>query len=185
MKRALWWSATWVVSLGALTGCPVYPEEEYACVDDYDCPRSAYCEYDDYDVGRCVLTRPTSCFVPADCPLNHTCTRDQICRPGSCIFEENGCAPGFACTQSGGVWACVRPDAGAPLDAGSPLDASPAPDAGELADANTADVSDPPDAATDAAVPDAPVSDGATDARADAATRADAGRRDAGADAAR
>jgi hypothetical protein len=159
-------------------------------LDDSDCPRGAYCEYDDYDVGRCVLTRPNLCFVPEDCPLNHTCTRDQICRPGSCLFAENGCAPGFACTQSGGVWACVRPDAGAPLDAGVPVDASTSPDAGELTDASAADATEQSDAASDATVADAADSDGATDAgRAPDAGRdaaaADAGRRDGGADAAR
>ena len=183
MKRALWWSATWVVSLGALTGCPVYPEDSYTCIDDLDCPRGGYCEYDDYHGGRCVMTRPKECYGPADCPLNHTCTRDRVCRPGSCIFEANGCAPGYACTQSGGVWGCVRPDAGTPVDAGTPLDAGNPLDAGPSEDASP-DAAEEADGAADADLADALVSDGATEASSDAAVR-DAGRSDAGRDAAR
>jgi len=182
MKRALLWSATWFVSLGGLTGCPVYPEGD-ACVDDSDCPRAARCEWDEFNTARCVTTEPERCSKPSDCPSNYTCARDRVCRPGSCYFEANGCAPGYACTQSGGVWACVRPDTTIP-DASVPLDAGGAFDSGTLTDASSADVSEHEDAAVDAVVPDAPVTDGARDARSDAAAR-DASRPDAANDAAR
>lgn len=183
MKRALLWSATCFVTLGGLTGCPIYPDEGEACIDDSDCPRGARCDWDEFSTARCVSTEPVQCARPSDCPLNHTCARDRVCRPGSCYFESNGCAPGYACTQAGGVWTCVRPDTTVP-DASVPLDAGGGFDSGHLPDASTVDASEDEDAADDATVKDAQVTDGATDARGDAATR-DASRPDGANDAAR
>ena len=107
MKRILLWGAL-LVGASVLGGCPIYPEDPYACASNADCPNGYAC---DYPTGVCYLVQtgpgPTgkTCTKPTDCGANETCSKTGKCGVGDCTFH--GCVAGYSCEVAGGVWGCV------------------------------------------------------------------------------
>jgi hypothetical protein len=137
MRRALLLGSSAACAL-ALSGCPIYPEEPYACSTNADCAKGELC--DSYD-GFCYVPKPgtggasgVSCDAPGDCGANETCSKSGQCRIGDCTFH--GCVTGWECSSASGVWTCVKSGSGGSGgDAGS---GGSAGDAGSSGDAGSA-----------------------------------------------
>jgi hypothetical protein len=113
----------------ALLGCPLYDDD---CDDASDCASGFYC---DRNGDRCLpVLAGFGCIRPSECEVGETCTRDFVCRPGSCDYH--GCVSGYRCSVVDSAHTCVADDA--------------APDASVPADASIEDASVPPDASAGA-----------------------------------
>jgi hypothetical protein len=144
MKRAAVWSAALMTAF-ALTGCPVYPDDDRGCFDDEDCAPGYAC---DHVTGACFLPGSggsgggsASCSEPDDCRLNETCSKSGVCQPGSCHVESVGCVSGYSCEIVDGTWTCVASSssggaagasgAGGAVDAGMDAAAETSSDSGD------------------------------------------------------
>jgi hypothetical protein len=125
MKQALLWGLTLSAAF-AVTGCPVFPDHNNACMSSSDCAPGYSC---DLESGFCQLS-PTggngTCSAPTDCGINETCGRDSQCHIGSCRIETTGCVDGYSCQISGGVWTCIA-DGGSSVGSGGTVGAAGAP----------------------------------------------------------
>ena len=106
-----------------LSGCPIYPEEEYCYDDDYDCPSDSICNSDNVCVhppspnsGGSAGSPQTGvpCAYPDQCGPNSVCGSDGYCHPGDCFFWQ--CVSGYQCAVVDDAYVCVKnkkPDGGA------------------------------------------------------------------------
>lgn len=89
--------------LCVVAGCPVYGPEpvqrtvDVSCIDDFDCPRDAYC---DPVARRCVGFEFGICLTDGDCPAGSYCERSS----GYCLISDvepcradRDCFRGFEC----------------------------------------------------------------------------------------
>ncbi|GEM_PF-4999279 len=118
MKRFLRLGAVAVGAM-ALEGCPIFPDEPYACLDDWDCASGYACNT---HTGNCELVilvpdQPERadrgiafCDSPDDCRRGETCTRAGVCAVGSCALVGYACVAGYECRLDGAGWSCL-PDA--------------------------------------------------------------------------
>lgn len=111
MKRALLFG-TLLVGASILGGCPIYPEDPYACTTNSDCAEGFACDHASGDCYPVSGPGPTgkSCSKPSDCDGNQTCGKTGKCATGSCAFH--GCVSGYTCAVAEGVWACVKDASG-------------------------------------------------------------------------
>jgi len=105
MKPAVMTCIAALVGL-SLTGCPIYPADDL-CRSDWDCAEGYYCNR---ATGACLLAGPAGCSRPSDCTgPSEVCSRDGICKVGSCHLSNVGCVTGYSCVGSGPelAWHCV------------------------------------------------------------------------------
>ena len=109
MKQALLWGLTLSAAF-AVTGCPVFPDNNNACMSSGECAPGYAC---DLESGFCHLSPSGgsgTCSAPSDCGTNETCGSDSLCHTGSCRIETTGCVDGYSCQIVVGAWACVPND---------------------------------------------------------------------------
>jgi hypothetical protein len=115
-----------------LAGCPVYGSGpvhrgvNVSCVDDYDCPSDAYCDWEsnecfaydfgicltdgdcpvgsycDYTDGGCYIPAVAECSVALDCQSGFECDFRDTCRPetfGTCLIDGD-CSAASACIDN-------------------------------------------------------------------------------------
>jgi len=126
MKQALLWGLTLSAAF-AVTGCPVFPDHNNACMSSSDCAPGYAC---DLESGFCHLSPSGgngTCSQPTDCGINETCGRDSQCHIGSCRIETTGCVDGYSCQIADGTWTCVAD--GGSVGTGGSVGAAGAPGA--------------------------------------------------------
>jgi len=120
MKRVLRLGAV-AIGAVALPGCPIFPADPYACLDDWDCAAGYACNV---QTGNCEFVAlypdgPTRsnrgiafCDSPDDCGRGETCTRAGVCAVGACDAAGYECVDGYRCLPSSTGWDCVPEPAG-------------------------------------------------------------------------
>jgi len=129
MTQALLWGLTFSAAF-AVTGCPVFPDDNNACMSSAECAPGYAC---DLESGFCHLSPSGgngTCSAPSDCGTNETCGRDSLCHTGSCRIETTGCVDGYSCEIVVGAWACVPIDGGSSVGSGGSVGAAGAANGG-------------------------------------------------------